>query len=84
MRGGDSMINELRKQWLYIVGPVALAILWLFSLSLPGFLLIALCLVGFALYAKYTPGKLTAYLVGIITGELFVVGVCVAIFLAGR
>ena len=75
------MINELRKQWLLIVGPVALALLWLFSLSLPGFLLIAVCLGGFALYARHTPGKLSAYLVGIVTGELFVVGVAVALYL---
>lgn len=75
------MIHELRKQWLLIVGPVALAILWLFSLSLPGLLLIVLCLVGFALYARLTPGRLTAYLVGIITGELFVIGVAIAFYL---
>ena len=73
------MITELKKQWLGIVGPVALAILWLFSLSLPGFLIAFMCLAGFVVYARYTPGKLAAYLVGIITGELFIVGIAIVL-----
>ncbi len=75
------MINDMRRTWLTIVGPVALSLLWLWSLALPGAFIFLFCLAWFIYYAHTTPNRLASYLVGVITGELIIVGLLVLFLL---
>lgn len=80
-----STLPELRTRWLYIVAPVAAVLITLVGIinfGMWGFI-IGLLLACLWPYAWCTNSRLSAFLVGIVTGELLLLVVAVLLFLRG-
>lgn len=76
-------LPELRTRWFYVVGPVVAVLITLVGIMYTGAwgFIIGLLLACLWPYAWYTNSRLSAFLVGIVTGEVMLVIVVVLLLI---
>lgn len=83
--GATMTISELRTRWFYIVAPVVAVLITLVGIinfGAWGFI-VGLLLACLWPYAWCTNSRLSAFLVGIVTGEVVLLVIVVLLFLRG-